>query len=60
MNEKWYLVFKVNYNVYGGMKSWHFDDITAKNCKIKILGITIASVCGYIEKKFREKATKVM
>ena len=60
IDDKWYLVFKVDYKIYGALKSWRFDDITAKNCKITIIGIKIASVCGFIEKKFREKATPLI
>lgn len=54
LDGKWYLVFKINYNVYGSLKTWRFDDIKANNCKIRIFGIQIANVCEYIEKKVRE------
>jgi len=33
--------------------SWNVDDVVAKNCKIKILGIDIASYCGILEKAIK-------
>ena len=36
---KWYLSFNIDFKIYGGLKTWRFDDIHANNCKIKIIGI---------------------
>lgn len=56
-----YLVFDFHADVVGKVVSWNVQDISVQHgCKIKILGITIASVCGYIEDKVRDKVQVLM
>lgn len=39
---------------------WNVDKVTADGCKIKILGIEIASVCGYVEKHIKSHAQELL
>mmetsp|Transcript_145279 Transcript_145279/g.264344 ORF Transcript_145279/g.264344 Transcript_145279/m.264344 type:complete len:295 (+) Transcript_145279:54-938(+) len=54
-NGTWYLAFNFHADVVGRVINWNVDKITADGCKIKILGIQIASVCGYVERKVKDK-----
>mmetsp|Transcript_112238 Transcript_112238/g.198860 ORF Transcript_112238/g.198860 Transcript_112238/m.198860 type:complete len:133 (-) Transcript_112238:149-547(-) len=54
-NGTWYLAFHFHADVVGRVINWNVDKITADGCKIKILGIQIASVCGYVERKVKDK-----
>eukprot|EP00750_Incisomonas_marina_P026790 INCI5949.2.p1 GENE.INCI5949.2~~INCI5949.2.p1 ORF type:complete len:285 (-),score=64.46 INCI5949.2:165-1019(-) len=44
------LVFDFECNTVGLVLSWNVQEVTANNCKLKILGIDILSYCGFIEK----------
>lgn len=55
VNGTWSLVFDFHAAVVGKVLMWHVEQVTADNCKIKILGITIASVCGTIERHVKDK-----
>jgi hypothetical protein len=59
-NSTWYLVFKFHADVVGRVIQWNVDDITASGCKIKILGVQIASVCGYVEKQLKSHVQQLM
>ena len=60
------LVFNFHADVVGMVLSWDVTNVDASHCKIKILGITILSYCGFIEKMIKngintlsEKALKL-
>jgi len=55
----WSLVFDFHASVVGTVLSWNVEKVTANNCKIKIIGIQIASVCGTIERHVRDNAQKM-
>jgi len=56
-----YLVFNFHADVWGTVVSWNVDEISVhKGCKVKVLGITLVSVCGYISKKVGEQAQKLL
>jgi len=55
VNGIWSLVFNFHASVVGTVLHWNVDKVTADNCKIKILGIEIASVCGTIESHVKSK-----
>jgi len=56
-----YLVFDFHADVMGKVLSWNVQDISVSHgCRMEILGITIASVCGYIEDKVRDKVQVLM
>eukprot|EP00040_Diaphanoeca_grandis_P003053 m.23574 g.23574 ORF g.23574 m.23574 type:complete len:282 (-) comp14268_c1_seq1:208-1053(-) len=57
VNGTWSLVFNLHASVIGTILKWNVEQVTANNCKIKILGITIISVCGLIEKYVKEGAS---
>ena len=48
------LVFNFHADVVGMVLSWEVIDVHASKCKIKILGITIISFCGIIEKALKK------
>lgn len=54
-NGTWFLAFSFHADVVGRVMQWNVEKITADGCKIKILGIQIASVCGYVERKVKDK-----
>jgi len=56
VNGTWSLVFNFHASVVGKVLSWNVEKVHADNCKIKILGIEIASVCGTIERHVKDKA----
>ena len=56
VNGTWSLVFDFHASVVGTVLKWNIEKVAADNCKIKILGITIASVCGTIERHVKDKA----
>jgi len=68
INGKGYeLVFNFHADVVGMVLSWDVTNVDASHCKIKILGITILSYCGFIEKMIKngintlsEKALKLV
>ena len=60
IDDKWFLSFKFLVNIYGTVTGWKTDDIHVHNCKIKILGIQIASVCGFIERKLKSKINQIV
>ena len=47
------LVFNFHADVVGMVLSWDVTNVDASHCKIKILGITILSYCGFIEKMIK-------
>ena len=47
------LVFDFHADVVGMVLSWDVTNVDASHCKIKILGITILSYCGFIEKMIK-------
>jgi hypothetical protein len=60
------LVFNFHADVVGMVLSWDVTNVDASHCKLKILGITILSYCGFIEKMIKngintlsEKALKL-
>lgn len=55
VNGTWSLMFNFHASVVGTVLHWNVEKVTANNCKIKILGITIASVCGTIESHVKSK-----
>jgi len=56
-----YMVFDFHADVWGTVLEWHPEAISVQHgCKLKILGVTIVSVCGYIEKKVRDQAQKLL
>jgi len=56
VNGTWSLVFAFHASVVGNVLKWNVEQVTANNCKIKVLGITIGSVCGTIERHVKDKA----
>eukprot|EP00929_Paragymnodinium_shiwhaense_P083968 TRINITY_DN44880_c0_g1_i1.p1 TRINITY_DN44880_c0_g1~~TRINITY_DN44880_c0_g1_i1.p1 ORF type:complete len:288 (+),score=55.60 TRINITY_DN44880_c0_g1_i1:291-1154(+) len=60
VNGTWYLAFKFHADVVGRVIQWNVDKITADGCKIKILGIEILSVCGYVEKHVKDKVQTLL
>lgn len=54
VNGTWSLVFNFHAAVVGKVLTWNVDKVKANNCKIKILGIQIASVCGVIENEVKK------
>eukprot|EP00408_Alexandrium_pacificum_P006582 CAMPEP_0171235234 /NCGR_PEP_ID=MMETSP0790-20130122/41841_1 /TAXON_ID=2925 /ORGANISM="Alexandrium catenella, Strain OF101" /LENGTH=282 /DNA_ID=CAMNT_0011701539 /DNA_START=1 /DNA_END=849 /DNA_ORIENTATION=- len=59
VNGTWSLVFNFHASVVGKVLSWSIEKVHADNCKIKILGIEIASVCGTIERHVKDKAQRL-
>lgn len=59
VNGTWSLVFNFHADVFGKVIHWNVEKVTANNCKIKILGIDIASVCGTIERHVQDGAQKL-
>eukprot|EP00746_Dinoflagellata_sp_MGD_P007723 gnl/MRDRNA2_/MRDRNA2_115352_c0_seq1.p1 gnl/MRDRNA2_/MRDRNA2_115352_c0~~gnl/MRDRNA2_/MRDRNA2_115352_c0_seq1.p1 ORF type:complete len:291 (+),score=67.97 gnl/MRDRNA2_/MRDRNA2_115352_c0_seq1:61-933(+) len=55
VNGTWSLVFNFHATVVGTVLHWNVEKVTADNCKIKIIGIEIASVCGTIERHVKDK-----
>lgn len=51
VNGTWSLVFNFHATVVGTVLHWNVQQVTANNCKIKILGWEIADLCGTIESK---------
>lgn len=60
LNGTWYLAFNFHADVVGTVLQWNVDKITADGCKIKILGIEIASVCGYVERHVKDKLQSLL
>lgn len=60
LNSTWYLSFNFHADVVGTVLKWNVDKITADGCKIKILGIEIASVCGYVERHVKDKLQSLL
>eukprot|EP00434_Breviolum_minutum_P023036 symbB.v1.2.020324.t1/scaffold1699.1/size108456/9 len=60
VNGTLYLVFNFHADVVGTVLKWNVDKITADGCKIKILGIEIASVCGYVERHVKDKLQSLL
>jgi len=55
------LVFDFNADVWGTVLSWNVDEVSVNHgCKLKVLGITIVSVCGYVERKVSDQAQKLL
>jgi len=54
------LTFNFHADVVGTVLRWNVDKITADGCKIKILGIEIASVCGYVERHVKDKVQSLL
>jgi len=55
------LVFDFNADVWGTVTSWNVDEVSVNHgCKLKVLGITIVSVCGYVESKVKDQAQKLL
>lgn len=59
VNKTFSLIFDIHASVVGTVLKWNVDKVTADNCKIKILGIEIFSVCGLVEKYVKEGASKL-
>lgn len=59
-NGTWFLTFQFHADVVGRVLQWNVEKITADGCKIKILGIEIASVCGYVEKQVKSHVQVLM
>lgn len=59
VNGTWSLVFNFHADVFGKVIHWNVEKVTANNCKIKILDIEIASICGVIEKGVKDGAQKL-
>ncbi|CAE7158205.1 unnamed protein product [Symbiodinium pilosum] len=55
LNSTWFLSFNFHADVVGTVLKWNVEKITADGCKIEILGIEIASVCGYVERHVKDK-----
>ena len=53
------LVFNFHADVVTLVIKWDVDDIKVNNCKIKILGVTIASYCGFLAKEIKNGANKL-
>jgi len=53
------LVFDFHADVVTLVLSWNVDQVTATGCKIKILGIDIASYCGLIENAIKNGVNKL-
>merc|ERR1712113_361443 len=60
VNGTWSLVFNFHASVVGTVLKWNVEKVTANNCKIKIIGITIGSVCGTIERHVQAEAQKLV
>jgi hypothetical protein len=59
-NGTWFLVFNFHADVVGKVVQWNVDRITADGCKIKILDIEVASVCGYVERHVQSKVQALL
>jgi len=55
VNRTWSLVFNFHASAVGTVVKWNVQKVTADNCGINVLGITIGSVCGTIERHVRDK-----
>jgi hypothetical protein len=53
------LVFNFHADVVGIVLSWDVTNVEASHCKIKILGITILSYCGFLEKMIKNGVNKL-
>ncbi|CAK9096557.1 unnamed protein product [Durusdinium trenchii] len=60
LNGTWYLAFNFHADVVGTVLEWNVDKITAHGCKIKILDVEIASVCGYVERHVKDKLQSLL
>lgn len=47
------LVFNFECDSVGLVLTWDVEEVTASNCKLKILGIDILSYCGFLEKEIK-------
>lgn len=59
VNGTWSLVFHFHASVVGMVLKWNVEKVSADNCKIKILDITIGSVCGMIQRHVKSGAQKL-
>jgi len=55
----WSLIFNFHASVVGRVLSWNVAKVHADNCKMKILGLEIASVCGTIERRVKKNVQKL-
>ena len=53
------LVFNFHADVIGLVLTWDVTNVEASHCKIKILGITILSYCGFLEKMIKSGVNKL-
>jgi len=53
------LVFHFHADVIGLVIDWDVTNVEASHCKIKILGITILSYCGFLEKMIKNGVNKL-
>jgi len=56
----WQLVFNFHADVVGKVIQWNVDRITADGCKIKVLDMEVASVCGYVERHVQSKVQTLL
>ena len=61
VNGTWSIVFNLKFSLKGTSLQWKMDDVNVQHgCTLKVLGIKILSVCGWVERKVREKANELM
>jgi hypothetical protein len=55
------LTFNLNFTLQAELLSWNMSQVTAsKGCKLKILGITIVSICGWIEDEIKKNVQPLL
>ena len=60
VNGTWSIVFNLKFSLKGTSLQWKMDDVNVQHgCTLKVLGIKILSVCGWVERKVREKANEL-
>ena len=61
VNGTWSIVFNLKFSLKDTSLQWKMDDVNVQHgCTLKVLGIKILSVCGWVERKVREKANELM
>ena len=61
VNGTWSIIFNLKFSLKGTSLQWKMDDVNVQHgCTLKVLGIKILSVCGWVEHKVRDKANELM
>lgn len=56
-----FLVFDFHADIWGTVLEWRPEEVSVNNgCKMEVLGVTVVSVCGYIERRVQEQAQTML